>query len=58
MPKDVAQKKIEEEMERQRLDIELDRQLEATFPASDALKITRWQPDSPSRLKRRMRSAT
>lgn len=31
----------EEEMsEKQRLDLELDRQLEATFPASDALKIT------------------
>jgi hypothetical protein len=30
-----------EELERQRLDLELDRELEATFPASDALKITR-----------------
>ena len=34
-----------EELERQRLDLELDRDLEATFPASDALKITRRQPD-------------
>ena len=29
----------------QRLDLQLDRELEATFPASDALKITRRQPD-------------
>jgi hypothetical protein len=38
-----------EELERQRLDLELDRDLEATFPASDALKITRRQPDKCSR---------
>ena len=30
---------------KQKLDLELDRELEATFPASDALKITRRQPD-------------
>ena len=30
---------------RQKLDLQLDRELEATFPASDALKITRRQPD-------------
>lgn len=32
-------------LEWQRLDLQLDRELEATFPASDALKITRRQPD-------------
>ena len=41
MQKDVNQKKIDEETERQKLDMELDRELEATFPASDAPKITR-----------------
>jgi hypothetical protein len=30
-----------DQLEWQRLDLELDRELEATFPASDALKITR-----------------
>ena len=35
-----------DELERQRLDLELDRELEAIFPASDALKITRRQPDN------------
>jgi len=34
------------ELEWQRLDLQLDRELEATFPASDALKITRRQPDA------------
>ena len=34
-------KDTEDELERERLDLELDRELEATFPASDALKITR-----------------
>jgi hypothetical protein len=38
-------KTAKEELERQRLDLELDRDLEATFPASDALNITRRQPD-------------
>lgn len=32
-------------LELQQLDLRLDRELEATFPASDALKITRRQPD-------------
>ena len=39
-------KNAKEEAERQRLDLQLDRELEATFPASDALKITRTQPDT------------
>jgi hypothetical protein len=34
------------ELEWQRLDLQLDRELEATFPASDALKITRGQPNT------------
>jgi hypothetical protein len=33
-------------LERQRLDLQLDRELEATFPASDSLKITRRQSDN------------
>lgn len=33
------------ELEWLRLDLQLDKELEATFPASDALKITRRQPD-------------
>jgi hypothetical protein len=33
------------ELEWQRLDLQLDGELESTFPASDALKITRRQPD-------------
>jgi len=37
------------ELERQRLDLELDRELEATFQDSDALKITRRQSDNPER---------
>jgi hypothetical protein len=39
-------KNAKAELEKQRLDLELDRELEATFPAGDALKITRRQPDS------------
>lgn len=33
------------ELDWQRLDRQLDRELEATFPVSDALKITRRPPD-------------
>jgi hypothetical protein len=36
------------EDERKRLDLALDRELEATFPASDPLKITRPGRKSPS----------
>ena len=39
-------KNARDELERKRLDLELDRELEATFPASDALKITLRQSDS------------
>jgi hypothetical protein len=38
-------KNAKEELEKLRLDLQLDSELEATFPASDALKITRRQPD-------------
>jgi hypothetical protein len=41
MQKDVNQTTIDEKMAKKKLDMELDRELEATFPASDALKITR-----------------
>ena len=40
-------RKAIDDLERQRLDMQLDRELEATFPASDALKITRRHPDRP-----------
>ncbi len=36
-----------EEREKRKLDEELDRQLEQTFPASDPPKITRITPFSP-----------
>ena len=36
--------KREEERLKRELDAELDQELEATFPASDALKITRTTP--------------
>lgn len=55
MQKDIDQRKVDEEHEWQKLDRQLDRELEATFPASDALKITRRQPDTPSRLNRTAR---
>ena len=35
------QKRADDDLERRRLDTELDKELEATFPASDALKLTR-----------------
>jgi hypothetical protein len=38
-----------DELERRRLDLQLDRELESTFPASDALKITRPRP-APKRI--------
>jgi hypothetical protein len=39
-------KNVAAEEEKRRLDRELDEQLEATFPASDALKIIRPRPTS------------
>lgn len=36
-----------QEQAKRKLDVELDRQLEDTFPASDALKITRRRPEIP-----------
>jgi hypothetical protein len=38
-------KETREEHTRRELDLELDRELEDTFPASDALKITRRSPE-------------
>ena len=34
--------------DKRRLDLQLDRELEGTFPASDPLKITRFSSTSPS----------
>ena len=53
MQKDVNQTKIDEEVARRKLDRELDQELEATFPASDAPKITRT--DSLTRFSSRNR---
>lgn len=39
------QKNVDNELEKQRLDAELDKELQDTFPASDALKITRERPE-------------
>jgi hypothetical protein len=41
-----------DDLERRKLDLELDKELEATFPASDALKITLGQPDNLERGER------
>ncbi len=43
MPK---QKLTREQRERKAVDEELDRELEQTFPASDALKVTRSAPET------------
>ena len=40
-------KETEEERIKRKLDLDLDRELEDTFPASDALKITRSRPEKP-----------
>jgi hypothetical protein len=53
MQKDVNQTRIDEEVAKQKLDRELDQELEATFPASDAPKITRT--DSSTRFSRQNR---
>ena len=41
------QKILNEELERRRLDLQLDKELQDTFPASDALKITQRQAGRP-----------
>lgn len=38
-------KETKEEQKKRQLDLELDRELEDSFPASDALKITRRSPE-------------
>ena len=45
-------KETEEERTKRELDAALDRELEDTFPASDAPKITRRSPDKPDRSER------
>jgi hypothetical protein len=44
----------DEALAKQRLDLELDRQLEGTFPASDALKITLRHAERPVKLTRKL----
>ncbi len=41
------QKNADDEVEKQRLDLQLDDELRDTFPASDALKITRRRTHKP-----------
>jgi hypothetical protein len=41
----VISKQTKEEQKKRELDLELDRELENSFPASDALKITRRSPE-------------
>jgi hypothetical protein len=47
-----VQKNSDETLEKERLDLELDKELKDTFPASDALKITRGRPEQPTRSRR------
>jgi hypothetical protein len=42
-----------EQPSRDEIDLELDRELEATFPASDPLKITRRKPQKTAMPKRK-----
>jgi hypothetical protein len=37
----------QERAQREKLDIQLDKELEGTFPASDPTKITRSRPEKP-----------
>jgi hypothetical protein len=41
-------KEAREELVKRKLDLQFDRELEDTFPASDALKITRSLPENRS----------
>ena len=54
--KNVDRTSDDEKLAKQRLDLELDRQLEATFPASDALKITLRHSDRPMKSTRKLRA--
>ena len=45
------QKSTDDKLEKQRLDRQLDKELQDTFPASDALKITRRQVERPKKSK-------
>ena len=59
--KNISRKKVDrtsddEKLAKQRLDLELDSQLEATFPASDALKITLRHSDRPMKSTRKLRA--
>jgi hypothetical protein len=54
--KNVDRTSDDEKLAKQRLDLELDRQLEPTFPASDALKITLRHADRPMKSTRKLRA--
>jgi hypothetical protein len=51
-PESTVQKNPDDELEKERLDLQLDKELQDTFPASDALKITRRQKDRSKRSER------
>ena len=51
------EKNLDDELEKQRLDLQLDKELQETFPASDALKITRRQRDMPKQPAKRKSQA-
>lgn len=53
MQKSVKQTKSDEQAAKEKLDMELDQELAATFPASDAPKITRT--DTQTRFSRQNR---
>jgi hypothetical protein len=46
-----------QEREKRKLDEELDRQLDQTFPASDPLKVTRGAPERPQSRRRKKRAS-
>jgi hypothetical protein len=47
-----VEKNSDDEVEKRRLDLQLDKELQDAFPASDALKITPRQTDKPKRSDR------
>jgi hypothetical protein len=48
MPKETLKQR-----EKRKLDLQLDEELEGTFPASDPLKITRYSSETPAPADRR-----
>jgi hypothetical protein len=55
---EMAAKETFAQREKRELDLQLDQELEGTFPASDPLKITRCSAKSPSVVGRTPKNAT